>query len=160
MARTRTWEISDEFWQLVEPLIPTSLRTADKKNIQTPSGRRKKAQVFQSNLLRGHSVYPAHRNHLECPAQRKVRRLGLVCAPSQVSTVDTGRVLSGTMAEGVGRVRRDGGHRVALAGGRRHEHRSALGASIRWPQSDGSGKKTARSAVCWWTNVASPCHSS
>ena len=30
MPRTHPWEISDEFWTLVEPLIPTSLRSDDK----------------------------------------------------------------------------------------------------------------------------------
>ena len=41
MARTRTWEISDEFWKLVEPLIPTSLRTADKTYKRRPGAGRK-----------------------------------------------------------------------------------------------------------------------
>lgn len=41
MARTRTWEISDEFWELVEPLIPTSLRSSDKTYQRRPGGGRK-----------------------------------------------------------------------------------------------------------------------
>ncbi len=30
MARIKTWEISDAFWAIVEPLIPTDLREAGK----------------------------------------------------------------------------------------------------------------------------------
>ena len=41
MARTRTWEISDDFWTLVEPLIPTSLRTSDKTYKRRPGAGRK-----------------------------------------------------------------------------------------------------------------------
>ena len=41
MARTRPWEISDEFWTLVEPLIPTSLRTSDKTYKRRPGAGRK-----------------------------------------------------------------------------------------------------------------------
>ena len=41
MARIKTWEISDEFWALVEPLVPTSLRSADKVYQRRPGGGRK-----------------------------------------------------------------------------------------------------------------------
>ena len=42
MARVQTWEISDEFWRLVEPLIPTSARTAEKTYRRKPGGGRKR----------------------------------------------------------------------------------------------------------------------
>ena len=42
MARIRTWEISDEFWSLVEPLIPTSPRIAGKRYQRRPGGGRKR----------------------------------------------------------------------------------------------------------------------
>ena len=29
MKRLKTWEITDEFWAKVEPLIPISIRTGD-----------------------------------------------------------------------------------------------------------------------------------
>ena len=38
MSRTHPWEISDEFWALVEPLIPTSLRASDKEYKRKPGG--------------------------------------------------------------------------------------------------------------------------
>ena len=41
MARIQTWEISDEFWNLVEPLIPKSPRIAGKTYTRKPGGGRK-----------------------------------------------------------------------------------------------------------------------
>lgn len=43
MARTKTWEISDAFWNLVEPLIPTDPRTEEIKTyLRKPGGGRKR----------------------------------------------------------------------------------------------------------------------
>lgn len=41
MARIQTWEMSDEFWNLVEPLIPTSPRIWGKVYERRPGGGRK-----------------------------------------------------------------------------------------------------------------------
>ena len=41
MARTKTWEISDAFWTLVEPLIPASPRSPDKVYKRRPGAGRK-----------------------------------------------------------------------------------------------------------------------
>ena len=41
MARTKTWEISDKLWELVEPLIPCSLRDPKKVYKRLPGGGRK-----------------------------------------------------------------------------------------------------------------------
>ncbi|MDR2850366.1 MAG: transposase [Verrucomicrobiota bacterium] len=41
MARVRTWEISEEFWELVEPLIPKSRRSAGRTCQKKPGGGRK-----------------------------------------------------------------------------------------------------------------------
>lgn len=41
MARTKTWEISDEFWNLVEPLILKSHRVDGKIYKRKPGGGRK-----------------------------------------------------------------------------------------------------------------------
>ena len=41
MARIQTWEISDEFWNLVEPLIPDSPRRPNKVYKRKPGGGRK-----------------------------------------------------------------------------------------------------------------------
>ena len=41
MARTKPWEISDELWELIEPLIPDSLRDPKKTYKRLPGGGRK-----------------------------------------------------------------------------------------------------------------------
>ena len=42
MARIRTWEVSDQFWSLVEPLIPTSPRVQGRIYKRKPGGGRKR----------------------------------------------------------------------------------------------------------------------
>lgn len=42
MARIKTWEISDEFWNLVKPLIPVSPRIDGKEYLRKPGGGRKR----------------------------------------------------------------------------------------------------------------------
>jgi transposase len=42
MARTKTWEVSEEFWNLVEPLIPASPRVEGKPYKRKPGGGRKR----------------------------------------------------------------------------------------------------------------------
>jgi transposase len=42
MARVKTWEISDAFWELVKPLIPTSSRVDEKGYKRKPGGGRKR----------------------------------------------------------------------------------------------------------------------
>lgn len=42
MARIRTWEVSDEFWSLVEPLIPTDPRVEGKVYKRKPGGGRRR----------------------------------------------------------------------------------------------------------------------
>ena len=41
MARTHPWEISDEFWALVEPLLPETRRDAERIYKRRPGGGRK-----------------------------------------------------------------------------------------------------------------------
>jgi len=41
MARIRTWEISDEFWALVEPLLPETRRDPSRTYKRKPGGGRK-----------------------------------------------------------------------------------------------------------------------
>ena len=159
MARTRTWEISDEFWKLVEPLIPTSLRTADKTYKRRPGAGRK--PKYSNRTYFAAMVYILRTGTIwNALPREKFGGLGSSALHHKFQQWTRAGLFRELWRKGLAEYDEIGGHRVALAGGRRHEHRSALGASIRWPQSDGSGKKTARSAVCWWTNVASPCHSS
>jgi hypothetical protein len=71
-----------------------------------------------------------------------------------------GRLLRGAVASRVGRVRRDGRHRLVLVEYRRGVVQGAAGAASRRPESDRSGKKKEANATCWWTAVASRCRSS
>jgi transposase len=41
MARIKTWEVSDEFWNLVEALIPKNLRDTNVSYKRKPGGGRK-----------------------------------------------------------------------------------------------------------------------
>jgi putative transposase len=41
MKRSRSWEVSDEFWRRVEPLIPVRTREPEKKFQRRPGGERK-----------------------------------------------------------------------------------------------------------------------
>jgi hypothetical protein len=41
MARTHPWEISDEFWALVEPLLPATRRDKARDYKRKPGGGRK-----------------------------------------------------------------------------------------------------------------------
>jgi len=50
-SKSRSWEVSDEFWQLVEPLIPTVKRSSSKKYKRKAGGGRKPLparQVFEA----------------------------------------------------------------------------------------------------------------
>ena len=44
MRKTQSWEVSDEFWKRVEPLVPQRISAADKKYVRKPgAGRPRKA---------------------------------------------------------------------------------------------------------------------
>ncbi len=43
MARLKTWEVSDDFWSLVEPIIPKFERDPSKTYARKPGGGRKRA---------------------------------------------------------------------------------------------------------------------
>ncbi len=50
MPKTKSWEVSDAFWEKVEPLIPVSSRRADKEYLRRPGGGRKpleRRKVFE-----------------------------------------------------------------------------------------------------------------
>jgi len=55
MARMRTWEISDEFWALVEPLLPKTRRDPARSYKRKPGGGRK--QVYSDRLFFEGIVY-------------------------------------------------------------------------------------------------------
>ncbi len=55
MARIRTWEISDEFWALVEPLLPETRRDPSRTYKRKPGGGRK--TVYSDRLYFEAIVY-------------------------------------------------------------------------------------------------------
>ena len=55
MARIRTWGISDEFWALVEPLVPPSRRDPQKQYRRKPGGGKK--TVYSDRLYFSAMVY-------------------------------------------------------------------------------------------------------
>ena len=51
MSRANSWEVTDEFWQRVEPLVPLRQRPADKAYVrQSGAGRKPKGArlVFEA----------------------------------------------------------------------------------------------------------------
>ena len=77
MSRKKTWEISDAFWELVEPLIPTDPRVAN-KTYQRQRGGGQETEIFQPPLLFGNSLRLTDWHHLEYLAPRKVWRAELL----------------------------------------------------------------------------------
>jgi transposase len=47
MARTHPWEISDEFWSLVEPLLPESRRDPGRIYLRRPGGGGRPVAIVQ-----------------------------------------------------------------------------------------------------------------
>ena len=41
MAKVKSWEVSDEFWSRVEPLIPVRQRVAEQAYVRKSGGGRK-----------------------------------------------------------------------------------------------------------------------
>ena len=81
MPRTKPWEISDAFWALIEPLVPTSLRSNGKEYRRKPGGGRK--QKYSNRLYFSAIVYvlrtgiqwnalPRHYSH-ETEVHRKMQ---------------------------------------------------------------------------------------
>ena len=66
MSRKKTWEVSDAFWELAQPLIPTNPRVAH-KTYQRQQGWQE-TEIFQSPLLFGNGLHLTDWHHLECLA--------------------------------------------------------------------------------------------
>src|ERR1039458_4903083 len=105
MAQIKSWEVSDEFWAKVEPLMPIRQRPAQRKYQRRPGGGRK--PIAATPGLFRDRLCPAHRMSVESLAEG----IGeCPCDPSTFSAMAPGGFLGGVVAGGIGRVRRDGGH--------------------------------------------------
>lgn len=132
-------------------------RAADQSEI--PAQARRWAQTHRTaHRVRGDRVCAAHGLSVESAAEGALWQ----CQrdPQTLPGVGESRRFSGALASGPCRVRRDGGHRVALAERRWRPDESTAGPRIRRAKPDGSGKKRGASECCWWTPVASHCRSS
>ena len=103
MARIHTWEISDEFWSRVEPLIPASPRIAGKTYRRKPGGG-PQAEVLGPAVLCRDCVRAAHGDYLERVAAGEVRGPWLGGGSPEVSTMGEGRFFSRSLAAGRGRI--------------------------------------------------------
>jgi len=99
MPQIKSWAVSDAFWAKVEPLIPGRQRAKGRKYRRRPGGGRKPIparRVFSALVY-----VAAHRLSVEGLAQGIWQRE----RDSQAfSTMASGRVLSATVAFGVGGV--------------------------------------------------------
>ncbi len=97
-------------------------------------------------LLR-HRVRSAHGLPVEDPAPRVWQRQRRASAFSELAE---GRVLSQVMASGVGRIRRDGGHRLGVAKYRQGHRKSAT--PLKGLPGSGAGKEWEPRLFCLATN--------
>src|SRR5450631_185150 len=108
--------------------------------------------------IRGDRVRIAYRLPMEGVAGRAVRQRQ--CHPQTVPGMGQGRFLRCAMASRTGRVRRDGGYRLAMAEHRRGITEGAAGPRVGGAEPHRAGKKMEASGCCWSTPVASRCRSS
>jgi putative transposase len=76
MARIHTWEISDDFWNLVEPLIPTSPRLEEKNYTRKPGGGRKRKYSTGCILPRSSPCCAQELFGTLCPVRNSKARIG------------------------------------------------------------------------------------
>lgn len=108
--------------------------------------------------IRSDRVCAAHGLPVEGAAQRTVRQRQ--CDTQAIPGMGERGILSRFVAGGTRRIRRYGGHRLALAKRQRGSGESPAGARICRAKPHGSGEKMGASGCCWWTGVASRCRSS
>ena len=81
MSKPQSWEVSDEFWKRVEPLVPQRVAPADKRYVRKPgAGRpRKEARlVFEGivYVLRTGCQWKALPTSISCRRPRACRLSG------------------------------------------------------------------------------------
>ena len=156
MAKAKAWEVTDEFWSRVEPLIPARQRIADQAYARKSGGGRKPKDprlVFEGTVfvLRTGCQWKA------LPAER----FGSASAiHARFLEWEKAGVFEALWKSGLA------------------EYDEFEGIAWRWQSIDGvmmkapmaqqsvgpnptdRGKKMGASAICWWTEMASRCRSS
>jgi transposase len=155
MAKAKAWEVTDEFWSRVEPLIPVRQRVADQTYTRKSGGGRKPKDprlVFEGIVL-------------FCAQAASGRRFPL-SAYGSASAIHA-RFLEWEKAGVFEALWKRGLAEYDEFEGIAWRWQSIDGAMMKAPlaqkrgtQSNGSGKKMGASAICWWTVVASRCRSS
>ena len=153
MAKIRSWEVSDEFWKRVEPLIPKRERDSAQSFRRRPGGGRKPIdprKVFEGivYVLRtgcqwkalpkqqygsASSVHQYFRDWLKSGFFLALWRAGLAEYDEMEGIAWKWQSIDGAMIK------------------------APLGPRGRRTQPDGPGKKMGASAMCWRTGVASRC---
>ena len=156
MPRARSWEVSDMFWERVAPLIPPRAVARTWASVPAQAWGRTQGDGPAAGL-RGHRLRPAHWVSVESVAQRAIWQcqFGAPLFPD----VAEPRVLPGAMAGWTRRVRRHGGHRLAMAKRGRNDAESPARPGVRRTQPDGPGEKMEASGTSWSTGVGSRCRS-
>ncbi len=131
--------------------------TAAQEEIPAQAGRRAQAQG-SAHSVRGDRVCAAHGVPVEGATEGALRQRE--CGTQTLPGMGERGILPYLVASGAGRVRRHGGHRVALAKRRRGFGESPAGAKICRAKPHGSGEKMGASGCCWSTRVASRYRSS
>ncbi len=156
MTKAKAWEVTDEFWSRVEPLIPLRQRVTGQTYTRKSGGGRKPKDprlVFEAIVFvlrtgcqwkalpaeRYGSASAVHARFLEWEKAgvfEALWKLGLAEYDEFEGIAWRWQSIDGAMMK------------APLARGKR------------WAQSNGSGEKMGASAICWWTVVASRCRSS
>ena len=72
MLRKKTWEISDAFWELVQPLIPTDPRVAKKTYQRKRGGGRKPKYSNTPTFRQWFTSYELESFGMPCPVKNLV----------------------------------------------------------------------------------------
>jgi len=152
MAKAESWEVTDELWKRVEPLILIRQRSSDQHYFRNPGGGRKPKKdprlVFEAIVYvlctgcqwkalpaeKYGSASAIHARFLEW------EKAGVFEALWQLGLAEYDEF------EGIA--------------WRWQSVDGATGTRERRFESDGSGEKRGASAIFWWPGVASRCHSS
>ena len=153
MAKTQSWEVSDELWQNIQPLVPKPPAAPGAQAISASSRRRAQAVGGPANLRR-HCLCAAHRMPVEGAAQ------SFGSASSRFTHTfnagadrDSSWRCGGPVWPRMTRWKALPGSGKALTGrkAKRRWRRK------RWATTPPIGEKKAASAACWWTVLASRC---
>ena len=156
MAKIQSWEVSDSFWEKIEPLIPEPQRDPSKTYKRKAGGGRKP--------MPPRKIFEAIMYVLRTGCQWKALPKERFGSPSAIHTHFLRWMRAGFFVTiwraGLARIRRNGGCRLELAEHRWGHGQGPAGPTSRWSQPDRQGEKKEPSDIYWWTAVVSRYRSS